>query len=228
MRGRRSAQRGLAFDALVAAMLASLVVAAIASSHPTDDFYRDFWPDSEVTWRFKNDVPVNEDPGDGTSFRARIVDGSRKWNVLPPDLRFEKLSGDVTAWGAQDCPGFMQNAVHWDGIDGPGGTFGRTFLCTFVGPSEIFLESFQIRYDSDDTWYSGTSSSVPSQQVDAFSLGAHEFGHATGWRGHFGAMNVELCGPGAPRQTMCPDTNRGSSEWRTLEDHDRHTFDNAY
>jgi hypothetical protein len=149
--------------------------------------------------------------------------------VLPPDLRFEKLSGDATGWGAQDCPGFMQNAVHWGGIDGPAGMLGRTFHCTFLTGSELFLESFQIRYDSSEAWYSGISSSVPNHQYDAFALGAHEFGHATGWRGHFGEENTELCKlPADPRQTMCPSTSTGSSDWRTLEEHDRHTFDNAY
>jgi hypothetical protein len=215
---RRGAVRA-ASDLLAAAAVACIITVALASAHQKGDFYPAYWEDNPVTWRFKQEF-------DAENFRDRVKDGAHAWNELAGNLRFEHLIGDASGWTATDCPGYMKNAIHIGNIDGGGNTLARTYTCYDSGGSYVFIESKQIKFDDGENWHTAGSNDVSSLEYDALGLSVHEFGHATGWHGHF-AEGGELCEAGV-KHTMCPVIHRGSAAWRTLEEHDRHTFNYAY
>jgi len=123
----------------------------------------------------------------------------------------------------------MKNAVHIGGIDGGGETLAFAYTCYFSDGSSVFVDSVQIKFDQAEDWYKQNDTPVPSGQIDAESVATHEFGHETGWRDHFNA-GADICDhPGdEPWHTMCPLVPSGTSFWRSLEEHDRHTFNAEY
>ena len=63
------------------------------------------------------------------------------------------------------------------------------------------------------------------------SVALHELGHAFGMLYHldYYGDSYGACAATSTHHTMCTNLiSRGSSLDRTLEEHDRHTFDNAY
>ena len=75
-------------------------------------------------------------------------------------------------------------------------------------------------------WYSGTGD-APANDVDTWSVASHESGHATGFYGHL-EYPSSICQNDSSMRTMCPVYHDGTERQRTLEDHDYHTFENAY
>jgi hypothetical protein len=81
-------------------------------------------------------------------------------------------------------------------------------------------------------WYrKADPDGIPNRRLDLQSVATHEFGHATGFYWHFNdpGMNTgtgHVCNGGATQadETMCQGLNRGTTEKRTLSDHDLHTF----
>ncbi len=77
--------------------------------------------------------------------------------------------------------------------------------------------------DSPRTWEYG--SAVPtSSEWDLRGTMTHEYGHITGFSGHFPSAD---CAANA-LQTMCPTYSVGNYQWRTLGSHDIHTIQAAY
>lgn len=192
---------------------------AAATAHPATDFYNEKWPSNNdnVEWRFDQEFPTGNK-------RDRVKDGAQEWNNVGQPMKFEKLAGDFASFPANSCPTEEQkDAVHWGGIDGSGGTLAQTFICTSGGN----LFNFQIRLDQAENWHGGTTSPGPNE-IDVWSVAAHEFGHGTGWRGHFSSTS-SLCNANATdHHTMCPAYVLGTQYDRSLNTHDKHTFDNAY
>ena len=118
-------------------------------------------------------------------------------------------------------------------------------LCTFQdagGSDNNSLHSFQIKFDSTVTWYTGTGT-PGSTEVDLWSLAAHEFGHATGRGKTFGGKatvggdgfghfldSSSLCNVNeADHHTMCQTNIATGQKWdRSLNTHDKDTFENKY
>jgi hypothetical protein len=67
-------------------------------------------------------------------------------------------------------------------------------------------------------------------QVDLQGLVTHEFGHATGFGAGQGLDHFidsdTACNPGMA--TMCDSLGKGQVHWRTLTDHDQHTYRQFY
>jgi hypothetical protein len=144
------------------------------------------------------------------------------------------------------CPSdrpLQKDAVHWvSGLENT--VFAATTLCE--GPNGG-AHDFQTGFNSNPptwwSWYKNTGNPA-SDEKDAWGTASHEFGHDVGyWRGdgHF-AESDDAC-PGindlGNRNTMCTaalnaqgnidkDVELGTTWKRSLESHDKHTFQNAY
>ena len=71
-------------------------------------------------------------------------------------------------------------------------------------------------------------SGPPAGAFDGPAVLTHEFGHATGWYGHYENKSKQ-CDKRGAYQTMCPiwRPNRARA-WRSLGKHDKHTINSAY
>lgn len=111
--------------------------------------------------------------------------------------------------------------------DLPSGTLARTNACNDEDLGHT--TKFHIGFNPDYSWYTGTG--TPASGVYDFrSIATHEFGHATGFYGHFSDSSI-LCIPGSdaePRHTMCRVGYPGGAYWRSTEEHEIHTFLGAY
>jgi hypothetical protein len=98
------------------------------------------------------------------------------------------------------------------------------------------MYSFQMIFDSDETWNMDPSRKPSTFETDMWAAASHEFGHAGGRitggpddEGHW-PENSRLCPDllDDRRHTMCPSYDFIGVVMRTLEHHDIDTFRNAY
>ena len=96
---------------------------------------------------------------------------------------------------------------------------GETRFCKING----IPDRFQIALNSNRPW--NVAAGDPDEGVSDFQgVATHEFGHATGFWTHLS----DVCPGTTGDATMCPGNFPGSAYWRTLLDHDAHTFTSAY
>ena len=214
---------------LLALTLLTLLVGSVgggvpAAAHESEDYYVHRWQgDRSLTYRFTTQVPTTP------AIRDRIKAGAAKWNALGESLTMRKRGDDMANFDPYRCPSAERtNAMHWRPIDGPGATAGTAITCW---SSTGALHSFQIIFDSEENWYTGTQTPGPPQ-MDLTSVSAHEFGHGAGFgaganSGHFSAA-TPLCPLDASLNTLCPTIVSGTTWSRTLAKHDKHTFRTAY
>lgn len=162
-----------------------------------------------------------------SAHRSRIVDGAKAWNDastgVEPNFVYQ---GTRSSGGNALYPCSASYSIaYWYDLDAYLGTsfVGYTPRCENTS-GRVFR--FSLVMDSDTSWYTGTGT-PGSTQTDLWSFTTHEWGHATGWGGHYPASDVALCADIHAR-TMCRDGFRGTVRFRTLEDHDIHTFLAAY
>lgn len=210
----------LGFTIALAALnvvLLPLTIAGSASGHGTTEFYgapHKYAINQDVYYNI--DLSVNPD----SNWEA-VANAESKWSDRAtgrsPNFIY---AGEADLTGAfTPCSG--PNAVFKAGMEV--GTVGYTPGCYQDGKQVGFTLVMNNIYN----YYWGTGTPA-SNQIDARSILTHEFGHATGWYGHF-AQTSDTCGGTGPDQTMCrvyePST---PTEWRSLEEHDKHTIDAAY
>jgi len=122
--------------------------------------------------------------------------------------------------------GLTDMHIHFVDV-GPPSDLGATLQC---GDSqELKYAALAINADSGIDWFKGSGLVDPSTDFDLWGVATHEFGHATGtWFGNNHMPSGE-CGSGlVDRPTMCAGTSAGDVKWRTLEAHDKSTFQHAY
>jgi hypothetical protein len=176
----------------------------------------------------------------GSAFRNRVEDADARWDAVQPSaFTFNRLATDNpqpysgSTVPCQNAPYAQEeNVVYYRGIS----AFGETARCANAqGNIKWTLVSFD---STGQSWYTGTGS-PGSNQIDAFHTATHEFGHFTGFSPHFTAQdtcNTTLPLNLATWQTMCDAVQilspvgdeLGETFRRTLETHDKHTFDGAY
>lgn len=133
-----------------------------------------------------------------------MKEGANKWSSVSGStfgLEWEGEGGNFS----RNCDALTDpyNGIHWDAIDDKFGTYARVIRCWHSGTNT--MHGAQMIVDRAESWYTGTGS-VPSDQTDALSAAAHEFGHFLGFSGPYddGHFNdtADVCTD--PMQTMCP------------------------
>lgn len=169
-----------------------------------------------------------------TALQDRIKDAQGQWNNVSTEDYFNFVFKGSASLNANPCNNpYNKNGHGWAYIDGASNevdVLATTYLCVYDTGSALIMHSFMIRYDSGNTWYSGTDSPSESE-LDFQDTATHELGHATGWTGHFGEGTGECPAPNTntSRHTMCTESGPEGSTWgRTLETHDKHTFQDWY
>jgi hypothetical protein len=208
--------------------------AGMASAHPASTWYPSKWTnrvvsgvntDRSVNWKFVANFPS----GDGG--RDAIRYGAGQWNAQGQSLKFTESRGaDYSSlqWGTCSSA-YQTDKVGWERIDGGGDIIAQTSKCIFNTDHSV-LFNFKMRYDSSESWYKWSSTPVPANRFDLRGVATHEFGHAGGFTPHWDANGpTSLCpGSGPAHHTMCSTLQAGTAAWRSLADHDRHTFGAAY
>jgi hypothetical protein len=233
-----------------AATLLSTIVAVLgASAHPSADWYGHQWTadveggintDKTVDWRFVNNFPT------GNNQRNRVNDAAGVWNSLAGSMTFHHQDSqpDYSGLGWGDpCPSnpvqsdYQVDKIGWQDIGSTGWhssePLGQEYHCVINGTAILF---FRVRLNKDAPWGWDANNPPASGRWDGQGLAEHELGHAGGrdkggdGYGHFTQSSNEC--PGASnltdRHTMCPTEFDGSNYARSLETHDRDTFNNTY
>lgn len=163
----------------------------------------------------------------GGSFEARLIDGMRQWNDLGGNFRLLPQAHPRLFAPPRRCdrfPGGSHPGGRVEYTPLPTGIEGFTPRCKKKGDNRILF--FTMYLNSTESWYSGTGD-APASRVDVWSIASHEFGHGTGWVGHY-ADGGTLCSNNSQEETMCPQYFSGTERMRTLGPHDAHTFRGAY
>ena len=195
-----------------------VLLAAPSGAHTPGSFYNKRWiSNKNVPYAFTTSGRPSSE------WRSRVNAAAGTWNTLGEPMRFNNVA-DTGDFEPKTCPSsYQRNGVHRRAFDGPGGTLARTYLC-WTSNGELY--SFQLVFDSNDNWYTGTG--LPGRnQADLQSVATHELGHATGFAGHF-ASSAAICNNTSGQHTMCAAHRAGTNRQRSLELHDKHTFQRAY
>ena len=194
----------------------SVLAATPGGAHNASNMYNKKWVQNKnVPYSFTPSVPAG-------AWRSHVNAAAGAWNAVGEPMKFRN-AGDVGNFEPRTCPStYQRNGIHLRAIDGVGGTLARTYLC-WKSNGELY--SFQLMFDQNDRW--SIDDSPTTTQSDLQSVAAHELGHATGFAGHFGT-NAKICANTERQHTMCSGHRAGTTRQRTLELHDKHTFQNAY
>ncbi len=208
---------------LAAAYALALQAPSPSDAHGTANIPKTWQGNLEVNWAF---TPSGY--GD-LAWRNRVNGGVLAWNNLNQPMTFvnKTPSGAVKYSANFDpsvCPPIARrNGIHKRAIDGQWGVLGRATTCTISGSNELY--SANVVFDSNESWYTGTGT-PPSTKADLWAVAVHELGHAAGVQHITGST---LCATSAVSyHTMCPLLIRATTKGRSLETHDRHTFEGAY
>lgn len=204
------------------------------SAHQDAVLYNAKWrPEvAVVRWRFTPEFPVEFPTGSG--HRQRVRDGAQQWNNVPgATLDFAEDPPFTSNYAAMSCPNQLllqaRNGIHFEPQDGANGTLAITWTCVgTVGLAQGYVYNFEMEWDNAESWYIHTGDAVGGTH-DAWSVASHEFGHATGWGAHYDdGSSQTICQDDSAQHTMCRFNYIDTERQRTLEEHDRHTFDSAY
>jgi hypothetical protein len=198
--------------------------AAVAHTPTYPNYTRYRWPNYALEpFNIRREFPS----ATSAAWYARITSAAQTWNdtgVDPaePDFSYAGETTATTPDPLNPCS-IAWSGVYWRAVGG----LGQTQTCRISGTETIL--SFSIVLNSGANFYTGTGT-PGTGQYDALSVATHEFGHAAGL-GHFADTDPSTCNPAGGRlydNTMCGSLPVRFTTWRSLELHDRHTFQAAY
>lgn len=200
-----------------------LGVPSAASAHNAGVWYPLEWP-ADRTYSIGFLHSYLRSSGAVTQIQA----GPAPWNAISGNW-FDMTRGtddSTVTWTGDPCSTAPSNAIWVTSRSLPAGTLGVESTC---GTSTSISRSV-VSFDDDfsTSWYFGSSSTVPAGEHDFRSVAVHEFGHATGFSGHWTSTDASTNCSTTARHTMCPSVQTGTSYWRTLEYHDIHVIEAAY
>jgi len=158
-----------------------------------------------------------------TANRANALNFAKFTVSVPPNHKPGNLEMPTATPDPLNPCSIAWSGVYWRAVGG----LGQTQTCRISGTETIL--SFSIVLNSGANFYTGTGT-PGTGQYDALSVATHEFGHAAGL-GHFADTDPSTCNPAGGRlydNTMCGALPVRFTTWRSLELHDRHTFQAAY
>jgi len=218
--GTRQLPRNIRFVLVVGVIVAASLIAGwlyesqVARAHAPSTYFPATWSDSPNMRRgYVSGLGISLATFDTAAIRA-----GNAWDNVPNN-------------NGADSP-----SIGWAGTSS-----SSVFTCTSANSGEIFIGSSaglstgtlavestctsgtsitrsSIRISSNVSWANGASSGAYDIQ---YTL-THEAGHAMGWVSHI----TNACG--SPKSTMCGTQGTNTTVGRTLELHDKHTFDDAY
>lgn len=193
--------------------------AATPSKYRVEDFYTWRWPAGDralIDWSFTEDLP--------DAWRPAIRGAAAVWSREQQSLRYSTSPGVVASFDPRGCgsPQLRDNAVHRGTVDGANGIVATTFTC--IDPATAEAVSAQILLDGQEQWAVGSAPPRP-RAYDLLGAVAHEFGHITGWTGHYNLQDPQCS---LAFELMCPALGPGSTVWRMFGITDRAIFDSAY
>lgn len=214
-----------------------------AHAHPPGNWYGEEWATARLPAILFDDGASYPT---GQSWRDRAVDAQTEWIDTDGGATLFNIFIDGSTsfdWG--ECPSAnddREGILSRTSIDGEGGTLAESGAC-FTSSGRIYLA--HIRVDTAEPFYTGTGDPPADNATpDLWGVLTHEFGHATpGWtdaapKKHFNAADTpQLCEDinATDYHTMCKvyrysdgDHPARGRRWRTLEEHDLHTFDDFY
>lgn len=226
--------RASALTGILVMIAAWLLASPPASAHTVSNHYAVTWDASDraVNWSFVQTGWPSE------NHKNRVRESAATWSSLGQSMTY--LGEPEYAFYNYACTNpvtarpFQKDGMHWTTIDGPGGFLAFTHFCIYS--NGILLHDIQVRFDKETAnWYSGLGPILPIQR-DLRSVATHELGHGTGFGApapfpHFDGSNQgEICPAvaNANEETMCAVYIGGDINWRTLDDHDIHTFSTVY
>ena len=144
-----------------------------------------------------------------TAWQSVAWNGAVQWNnVTPSNFTWSPTN----SWS-------NVNDVYMASIDGAGNILGATTVYYTFG----IIWQINMRFDTAENWYTGMGT-PGSNQVDAWSVAAHEFGHAVG----IGHTNLSCSGSYSSRPTMCAYYTMGQTYPRSLHTDDRNALNYIY
>lgn len=196
------------------------------------DWYSAFWNAADlptIMWAYDAEFP-------GGNKRGRVAEAALEWTNVPnADIILVQSGGDYPSFssGSPCNEPEDKNAIHWESLTT---VYGITRKCVDTGPNPDKLYNFQLVLDSTGQNWNDADGPPGPDKIDTRHVATHEFGHATGWTGHY--VNVTRCPPAGPFsdwETMCDsvealtsDTEYGKTFRRSLDPHDMDVLQGAY